>query len=173
MSSQNTSNGAFEAVIAKQEIYDTLMRYCRAIDRCDEALLRTVYHSDATDDHGVFSGSASEFCSWVMKVVPIYRITQHCVTNVLIEVTGDNAHSEAYFWAYQRAEDGGEKRDEFVGGRYIDRFERREGHWKIAHRRVVFDWSRVTLATRDWVDEEVAKKLTFGKQDKSDPVYER
>ena len=30
-----------------------------------------------------------------------------------------------------------------VGGRYLDRFERREGAWRIHHRAVVIDWSRV------------------------------
>ena len=39
------------AVVAKQDITDVLMRYCRAVDRIDAALLRSCYHPDATEDH--------------------------------------------------------------------------------------------------------------------------
>ena len=29
------------------------------------------------------------------------------------------------------------------GGRYVDRFERRDGTWKIAHRAVVHEWDKL------------------------------
>ena len=32
---------------------------------------------------------------------------------------------------------------ETFGGRYVDRFERRDGEWKIAHRTVVHEWDKV------------------------------
>ena len=33
--------------------------------------------------------------------------------------------------------------DYFVGGRYIDRFEKRAGKWKITHRTGMTDWTRL------------------------------
>ena len=33
--------------------------------------------------------------------------------------------------------------DYFVGGRYIDRFEQREGEWKIVQRTGMTDWVRI------------------------------
>jgi hypothetical protein len=32
---------------------------------------------------------------------------------------------------------------ETFGGRYVDRFERRDGEWKIAHRAMVREWDKV------------------------------
>ena len=40
--------------------------------------------------------------------------------------------------------------DTYTGGRLHDRFERRNGEWKIAHRRTVFDWNRDTPANEGW-----------------------
>ena len=51
-----------EELIARQEITDVLHRYCRAVDRRDPDLLRSVYHPDATDDHGVYAGRSTD--SW-------------------------------------------------------------------------------------------------------------
>jgi len=39
-------SAAVQTLLDKQEVYELLMRYCRAIDRCDEPLLRSVYHPD-------------------------------------------------------------------------------------------------------------------------------
>ena len=43
METEETRHAAIQAVLDKQEIYDALARFCRALDRCDEALLRTIY----------------------------------------------------------------------------------------------------------------------------------
>ena len=46
MASQPASS-ALQILLDKQEIHEVIMRYCRAIDRCDEELLSSVYHPDA------------------------------------------------------------------------------------------------------------------------------
>ncbi len=56
-----------QRLVDKQEIYEVLMRYCRAVDRLDKALLATVYSEDAWDSHGLFEGKATDFIEWVMK----------------------------------------------------------------------------------------------------------
>ena len=45
-----------EELVAKQEISELLHRYCRGIDRFDRDLVRSCYHDDADDDHGIFRG---------------------------------------------------------------------------------------------------------------------
>jgi hypothetical protein len=47
---------ALQQLIDKLEIHEVLTRYCRGIDRCDAELLESVYHPDATDNHGQFVG---------------------------------------------------------------------------------------------------------------------
>ena len=49
--------------------------------------------------------------------------------------------------------DGGEVHA-LAGGRYLDRFERRDGAWKIADRRVVMDLSRASLPGEPWKLED-------------------
>jgi hypothetical protein len=60
----------------------------------------------------------------------------------LIEVDGDVARSESYLVAYHRVEHDGREFDSLLGARYVDRFERRSGEWRIAQRSVIVDWER-------------------------------
>ena len=45
---------------AAEAIRQAALRYCRGVDRLDAELMRSAYHDDATDDHGVFVGSAAD-----------------------------------------------------------------------------------------------------------------
>ena len=73
----------------KLECTELVTRVARAIDRCDAELLKTLFHPDATDDHGMFVGTASDFIDWVMPVLATMDRTQHIIGQVLIEVDGD------------------------------------------------------------------------------------
>jgi ketosteroid isomerase-like protein len=134
----------------KQEITEVIYRFARAIDRCDKQLIASVFHPGATDDHGSFKGTAEEFADWVIPLLETMQFTQHAIANVLIEVKGDRAFAESYFRAYHRISGAdGEDRDLVAAGRYLDRFERRDGLWKINHRHCIFDWSTNEPATDD------------------------
>jgi ketosteroid isomerase-like protein len=146
------------------------MRYCRGIDRCDAELLHSVYHPDATDDHGLFKGKAADFVPWALKSLGRDEGTSHYIANELIEVEGDVANCESYFFAVHRRQNkDGTKADLIFAGRYVDRFERREGLWKIAHRQVVFDRSRIDKVEKAFSIEEYVR----GKRSHEDPVYKR
>ncbi len=155
----------------KDAIRDVLYRYCRGIDRCDEALIRSVYHPGATDDHGAFSGPAEAFAAWVVPMLRRdFAATAHTLGNVLIELDGDAAHVETYFHAFHRVARPDGDRDFRVGGRYVDRFERRAGEWKIAARTVVFDWTRVEPAAEARGD---FAKFRRGERSPADLAYRR
>ncbi len=59
-----------------------------------------------------------------------------------------------------------------VYNRYIDRFERRDGVWKIADRLVVLDLTRTDAASPPFGDVP-GWNFTWGRRDMSDPVYRR
>jgi ketosteroid isomerase-like protein len=170
MSIDEKTQYAMQVLLDKQEIHEVLMRYCRGIDRCDEELLRGVYHPDATDDHGLFTGKAADFIPWAIKALGRDENTSHYIANELIEVEGDVAYCESYFLAvHRRREKDGTKVDLQFVGRYADRFERRQGVWKIANRQVVFDRSRIDPVGKTFSTEQ----YVCGKRSREDPVYKR
>ena len=157
------------AVADKQEIYEVLTRYCRGIDRRDVELLRSCYHEDAYDDHGMFQGPAWEFAEYAVENLQTMQRTMHCIQNISITLAGDVAASEAYLIAYHRmtSREGGDA-DHVVGARYVDRLERRDGEWRIAHRTVVYEWSRIDPVGRTW---KVRPEYTVGTRDRDDRSY--
>lgn len=161
-------NDVLQDLVDRAAIHDVLLRYCRGADRCDEDLIRSAYHPDAHDDHGTFSGGGGDFASWVIGVLRETSIaTQHTMPNVLIELTGDTAAVETSFVAYHHRSAGDGATVEIFGGRYLDRFERRSGEWRIARRTVVHDWS-TAVPTAPFPN---VNRYTRGRRDRSDPVY--
>jgi hypothetical protein len=125
-----------------------ILRYARGIDRLDLDLVRSCYHSDAHDDHGSYQGDVEGFIAMCESFLPRWTATQHFMGNMLIEVDGDKARAETYAVAYHRREnDDGTGKDDVFGIRYVDRFERRRGEWRIAHRVVATEWRRVDPVT--------------------------
>ncbi|MGK2908277.1 MAG: nuclear transport factor 2 family protein [Sphingobium sp.] len=135
---------AIDALLVKDALRDLAMRYCRAIDRRDPDLLRSVYHDDAIDDHGaVFCDGAVTFIAKQGEIMAPFALTAHYVCNSSYRLDGDRADGELYFLAYHRV-DQPVVRHILVTGRYLDNYERRRGEWKIVHRRLVWD-SLITL----------------------------
>ncbi len=131
-----------EELLAKQEIYELSCNYMRGLDRLDAALMRTVFHDDATVDYGFFKGSASDFVDFAQGALKDHLANHHMIGQANIEVDGDHATGEIYFQAFHKVDMEGELRDLFVAGRYVDRYEKRDGVWKFSFRSEVNDWSR-------------------------------
>lgn len=139
-------------LLAKQEITEQLYRYCRALDRFDKELALRVWHEGGTADYGadIFQGTGEGFVEWVWVIHEQgFTIHSHQITNVLIEVDGDTAVSEAYLTVALRPRRGD---DYFDRGRYLDRWERRDGRWAIVARRFVSDFSGAPGPSRDRTD---------------------
>lgn len=140
---RTTADLALQSLLDKEAIRECLYRYCRGIDRVDEAALRSAYWPDATDHHGPFIGSANGFIDWAVERLRTSRRMVHIIGNISIELRGTVAAVESYFQAFQ--EDGNDKghaEETFMCGRYVDLFECRDSEWRISSRKVVFDWIR-------------------------------
>ena len=131
-----------EQLADRATITDLIYRYSRAVDRLDAELLRSVYWPDGTDDHGIFAGNAMDYVDWVIAYVGEWISTHHDNSNVLVELDGDRAFVECHWTGWYRMRNGDDVLDTVANGRYLDRFERRDGEWRIAHRVCVSDWSR-------------------------------
>ncbi len=161
---------------SRAKIAEVVMRYCRAIDRCDEPLLRSCFHADATHEHGAFKGLSADFCASAMQIVAGLVLTHHQLGPVSIDLDGDRAFTETYFTSYHRfgavpPPGGKPHEDRIMGGRYVDRFERRAGVWRIAHRKGVNEWMRYEAAADRGFFEQPAEER--GRRDRGDAVYRR
>ncbi|MEM9054357.1 MAG: nuclear transport factor 2 family protein [Pseudomonadota bacterium] len=163
------------AMIAHERIRQVIYRLARSIDRCDKPLLASCFHEGATDDHGIFKGSADDFCDWVMVELQKFERTQHFIGNIIITLDGNKAATEAYFIAHHvmTLPDGdGKKIDMIAAGRYLDQFECRDGAWKIIHRHAVYDWNRADDSTDTWGDPAIAAVLMRGTRGADDTSYD-
>jgi len=159
-----------EEISSYIEIQQALYRYCRGVDRGDTELLKTVYHPDAIDEHGPFwKGPGMEFADLIVEEMDKRLANgQHHITNVLIELDGETARVESYFISLNpEAKPKGTVAP--VSGRYLDRFERRSGEWKIAHRKVILDWSYSALPIEEW---PLHRKFPNGKKREEDASFE-
>lgn len=140
-----------EQAADREAIKDCLWRYTRGIDRVDEAMLRSAYWPDATDDHGgLYTGPASEFIDQAMRNMPSAGDTVHIVSNILIRIDGATAKVESYVYAIQCMPGETGTRDVLTAARYLDRFEKRHDEWRIAERTVAVDWFREYPDSCDW-----------------------
>lgn len=160
-----------ETAIARQEIHELIMAQARAVDRGDEALLRSIYHPGATVDAGIIEGSAEEYCGVIIEATAGMKRVSHGIANEWITVEGDDAVAESYTLAFMTNSGDDGDVDEFVGGRYLDRFARREGVWKYTHRTFVFDWSTRHPCSDASNEGMMAELKTRGGRGHADPVY--
>lgn len=130
-----------EEVIAKQEITELVGRYMRGLDRLDKGLLRSTFHDDAETDYGFFKGDADGFVAFADEALRSHLANHHMIGQVNIELAGDIAYGEVYFQAFHRIVENAKELDLFIAGRYVDRYEKRNGEWKIAFRSEINDWA--------------------------------
>lgn len=147
-----TLTEALQGLLDKHAIEELAVRYCRASDRQDWQAMRALYHEDATDDHGsLFQGSASDYIDWLPSMAQKMRATFHQVSNHLIELRGDTAEGEVYVVAcHLKTNKSGEEEQVITGGRYLDRYTRRDGVWKFQSRKAVMDWNEAQPSLRRW-----------------------
>lgn len=131
----------------KQSIYELSCTYMRGQDRLDREAHRSVFWDDAWCSYGIYEGGPDGFVEFAQNALRAHAANHHMIGQALIDVAGDEAFGEVYYQAFHRiGESGGPERDLFISGRYVDRYERRGGVWKIAYRSELVDWVRDTAA---------------------------
>jgi hypothetical protein len=141
--SETSETASLRALLDKSEITELLTRYMRAIDRGDIAALRSSYAPGATEEHGgIYSGPAQGYIDTIERALVNPRlVATHTISNVLIEMAGDQAQSEHYVLALTRVKTDGVVSDSLVATRIVDDLVRLDGRWAIARRRLRFDWA--------------------------------
>jgi hypothetical protein len=160
-----------ELMDARTQITEVVYNYARANDRVDEPLFRSCFWPESTHQHGAFKGKSSDFVTRAIGIVSKLRSCSHLITNVSVEVAGDKAVCECYFLAHHRRtrKSGDGEEDFFIKGRYLDRFEKRAGVWKIIHRRGLSDFVRVFDPADTSLDAAPPEQLSVHSTE--DPIY--
>ncbi|WP_293342005.1 nuclear transport factor 2 family protein [Mycobacterium sp.] len=128
-----------ERLLDRQDITDCLARFSRGMDRFDRDLVLSAFHPDAVIAAGDFVGGPGELYAWARDMHDKGQIaTHHNLLNNTCDIDGDTAHCETYYLFAARNRDD---TNWIAGGRYFDRFERRDQVWRIALRTNVIEWS--------------------------------
>ena len=156
-------------LIDRQAIQDCLLNYTRGADRLDVDLLKSAFHPDGIDNHTLaVRGTIETMLDWWLPQQPDREHTQHYLTNQKIDLDGDVAHAESYFFAITKLH--GADRATVSGGRYSDRLERRDGVWAIAMRVVLPEWHAEVDTP---MMTQINKMVLRGSRDRDDPTYQR
>lgn len=162
-----------QILLEKQAIQELIHAYCNAADRRDQDKMRSLYHPDAIDDHGgFFQGLAMEFIDRLPDIQAPMEILHHNVTTVNIKLDGDYAEGEVYVLAFHKVKTDDEPFDLLIGGRYFDKYEKRDGVWKFSHRAVVADWVNVHNPSIVDLNSPIIEGSRLGKAGTDDPSYE-
>ena len=163
-----------KALLDREAIRDALARYARGIDRVAPDLIASAYHDESWDEHGKFSGPGHDFAK---DSEPARRratsenvISHHMLGQSSIDLDGDRADSETYFWCTGISRHTGVDRHYFLAGRYLDQFDRDQGTWRIRTRRTVID---VSLELADATPWESAQDYVSGQRWPLDVVFHR
>jgi ketosteroid isomerase-like protein len=165
---ERMADDRLQAMLDREEIRSALIRYTRGVDRLDAELIADLYHDDAIDHHGPFDMRGKEFAAMVVDYLRQNTPGghQHRICNISIEFDGDTAWTEAVLHSIHNNISA---INEFFG-RYVDRFEKRAGVWKVAERWVVCDFTRATPLTEHYA---VGDDFIKGTRDKTDPSWQR
>lgn len=166
-----------QRLLARVEILDVLANYARGCDRGDGELLKSCYFADAMEEHaGNFTGNAHDYVDGAIPRILKMDAMQHLLGSSYIDFGDDCAWVETNVWTFLRIDVDGVLTDTLTGGRLYDRFELRDGHWKIAHRKTILDWNRDEPSSEGWVNGfiDLSKPgALHGSKGANDPSHKR
>ncbi len=120
------------------EIQDLLIRYTRAIDTRDYALLDTCFLPDAYVDYvssGGIKGKYPEVRAWLEKALAPFATMMHMIAPPTLELDGDKANSRTYVINPMGfANPDGSLHVFTVCAHYVDKLVRSDDGWRIAER---------------------------------------
>ncbi|MGA5521058.1 nuclear transport factor 2 family protein [Streptomyces sp. SAI-229] len=134
------------SISSARQIENLIARYSHLVDEGDFAEFGALFENAefVSGEVSLRGGKAIEDLISSMLVVHDDGTlrTRHITTNILIEVNENDGSAEARsYYNILQAVPGLLPLQMVAGGRYRDRFERREGTWSFARREVTIDFT--------------------------------
>lgn len=162
------------ALLDQEACRDLVRRYARGLDRRDLTLLTSLFWEDAVFEHADhFKGSAHEFCRHAVEFLGRFERVFHLIGQHIVEIDGDLGVGEAYGLS-SHVVGGDAPFHAIVSARILDRYERRDGAWRIAARRTVLQFGLDVDQSPDWargVLGPMPPASDFGRWAPDDPSY--
>jgi SnoaL-like domain len=153
----------------REQIRELVARYCRAVDRMQFEDGKALYFGDATEDHGVYRGSAWGLMDFFGQLLTEEYVGHHQLGQSIIEIDGDRALCETYFICAMAWNAPGQPLSfADVRGRYLDHLGRVEAGWQIAERVAILDLTVQRPMDPGW---DIAEAFVSGKRWPDDLVY--
>ena len=119
-------------------IQDLLVRYSTAIDTKRFELLDEVFTPEGIGDYtasGGIRGTLPEIKTWLAQALSVFTVVQHLVTNLTVEIRGDEATCTCYlFNPLGYPNDDGSVAMLWCGAHYDDKLVRTKSGWRIRER---------------------------------------
>jgi hypothetical protein len=132
-----------QALMTRAEIVDVVQTWALARDTGDWERLATTFHPGAKMTATWFHGPFEAFVEMAKASWAKGSRSQHVLGGTLVDQRGERAIVQTRMTIMARGQIDGVAVDVACHGRFYDRFERREGAWKIAERRLVYEKDRV------------------------------
>lgn len=159
---------AVQELLEKEAIREVIVRCFRGSDREVHELAESCHPPEGNINLGIYNGPARDFFAGTADFRAPLLAVHHQIGQSNIELNGDAAVGETYCIATYvlPGEDG--PTTTVLMTRYLDRFEKRDGEWKIADRLVAFD-AQVNVPGGL---PALAPEENWGRRDESDPSHE-
>ena len=137
---------AIQALLDRQSVIDSILRYASGIDMRDWELYRQVFTDEMEVDFTSWSGGSPRKLSaddWVKGVSGLagFQATQHTLTNFVVNVRGDEATAVVYVQAQHYLPNDKGDSTLTIGGYYTHELVRFPTDWKIRKARLTVTWT--------------------------------
>lgn len=120
------------------EIQDLIVDYADAIDTCDIDRLDRIFSADAFIDYSAMGGEVGgleKIKVFLKAALPIFKNTQHLISNYHIKIDGDSARGKIMCFNPMQLDDEATGHPVmFLGLWYIDEYVRTADGWRISRR---------------------------------------
>ena len=134
-----------ETLLAEREITRVILQYARGVDALDFDLVRDCFHPDARIEYGeVFAGDLDEAMAWLQSALPRLQRTLHTFSPPWIDLDLEGGRAECETRSVNASlyppDADGSSTQNVSGTVYYDRFECRDGKWRLRFRRNAQEW---------------------------------
>ena len=129
---------SLQEISDRLEIQDLIVEYADIIDSCEIDRLDNIFTPDAFIDYSAMggeTGNLEKIKDFLKSVIPIFKNTQHLISNYQIKVNGDAATGRIMCFNPMEIDDEASGNPVFfLGLWYVDEYVRTEAGWRIKSR---------------------------------------